>query len=131
MPLTDADFKDAVKAYVTLHDELTESAKHLRDLKKRKADLGESILEFMKTREIDELQMHDGKLVRRQAKRTESIKKDHILNELKSVMSDPAQAETVYSNMCSKRSVEVRDALKRTRVRGVTVDATDQQQQET
>ena len=125
--MTDADFKDAVKAYVTLTDEIQKSSLKMRELRKQKYAVGETILEYMKRNAIDELQMQDGKLVRKKAKRIEALKKEHILEELKSVV-DQARAEAIVSNIFSHRNVTEKDMLSRTRVKsGVSVveDADD------
>ena len=125
--MTDADFKDAVKAYVTLTDEIQKSSLKMRELRKQKDAVGETILEYMKRNAIDELQMQDGKLVRKKAKRIEALKKEHILEELKSVV-DQARAEAIVSNIFSHRNVTEKDMLSRTRVKsGVSVveDADD------
>ena len=41
-------FKASVKQFIELHDELQASAKALRDLRKRKEELGHLILESMR-----------------------------------------------------------------------------------
>ena len=69
--LTESSFKDGVRTYIELHDELTRSSKTLRDMKKKKDELGNAILTFMRDNRIDEFQVGDGKLMRKQSKRTE------------------------------------------------------------
>lgn len=113
--LTDDTFKNAVKEYVQLHDQIIEASRSMKDIKKRKEALGDAVLEYMRTKDIDELQMVDGKLMRKQSKKTESLKKEHIINELKRV--DPSTAENIFINICSQRQVETKDSLKRTKAR--------------
>jgi hypothetical protein len=119
------DFKNAVKAYITIHDELSAAGKQLRELRKQKTALSETILKFMKDHEIDECALNDGKLIRRTSKRLEALKKDHILDELKKSMGQD-QAEAVLVNIFSQRGVTEKDALKRTHKRGGAGDDDDE-----
>ena len=114
---TQEDYKNAVKSYIVIHDELSAAGKQLRELRKQKTALSEKILHFMKANEIDECALNDGKLIRRSSKRLEALKKDHILDELKKSMA-PDQAEAVLVNIFSQRGVTEKDALKRTHKRG-------------
>jgi flagellar basal body-associated protein FliL len=120
--MADTDFKDAVKAYVILTDEIQKSSLKMRELRKQKDAVGETILEYMKRNAIDELQMQDGKLVRKKCKRVETLKKEHILAELKSVVDD-TRAEAMVTNIFSHRSVTEKDTLSRTILKnGVAIE---------
>ena len=112
------DFKNAVKAYIDLHDDIQAGARHLRELRKRKTELARVILQFMKENEIDECALHDGKLIRRQTKRLEPLKKEHILDELRTALRDDSRANAALVNIYAKRGVDFGEALKRTRTRG-------------
>lgn len=114
---TQEDFKNAVKSYIVIHDELSAAGKQLRELRKQKTALSEKILQFMRSNDIDECALNDGKLIRRSSKRLEALKKDHILDELKKSMGQD-QAEAVLVNIFSQRGVTEKDALKRTHKRG-------------
>lgn len=114
----DNEFKAAVKSYVDLHDQLQASAKHLRELRKQKNELADAILQYMQKNDIDGCKLGDGgKLIRKQSRRMEALKKEHIMDELKKVVTDQSQAENVLVNIFSKRTVETKEALKRTRTR--------------
>lgn len=112
----DADtFRDAVKAYIEIHDELARSAKQMRELRKQKDHIGDTVLDWMRKNGIDECELADGKLVRRISKRTEGLKKDFIVNELKSLYGgDEAKALASLQNIMSMRSVTEKDTLSRT-----------------
>lgn len=112
------DFKQAVRAYIELHDDITGGARQLRELRKRKAELARVILQFMKENEIDECALQDGKLMRRQTKRLEPLKKEHIFEQLKTALRDESQAEATLVAIYAKRNVDTCEALKRTRTRG-------------
>ena len=113
--LTESTFKDAVKTFISLHDELMEQQKQFRDLRKKKGELAEGILSFMKSNGIDEFKVGDGKLMRKASKRTEGVKKDHILNTLKAALADDVRAEACLTEIYSHREVKETESLRRTR----------------
>lgn len=109
------EFREAVKVYIELHDEIQKTMKELREVKKRKEALGNTILECMREMDIDVCQLADGgRLVRKQTKKVESLKKGHILKELASALGDEVRAETVVNNIFSQRTVAVSETLSRT-----------------
>lgn len=115
MGATDEEFRDAVKLYIELHDEIQRQSKELAEVRKRKEALGVQILESMKHRDIDACHLADGgKLVRKEAKRTESLKKEHIIKELLPALGDEGQVERVVNNIFSQRAVNIKESLQRT-----------------
>ena len=115
----DDEFRAAVKGYVDLHDQLQATAKTQRELRKQKNELSDAILQYMQKNDIDGCQLTDGgKLVRKQSRRMEALKKEHIMDELKKVVQDQSQCENVLVNIFSKRVVDTKESLKRTKTRG-------------
>jgi hypothetical protein len=121
--LTESTFKESVRTYIELHDELTRSSKTLRDMKKKKDELGSAILAFMRDNEIDEFQVGDGKLIRKNAKRTEALKKEYIINSLKAALGSDDKVEAVFMQMNANRNVTECESLRRTRMGKSTADA--------
>ena len=113
--LTEGTFKDGVRAYIELYDELLASGKALRDLRKKKDELGQAILKFMKDNRIDEFQVGDGKLMRKNTKRTEALKKEYIINSLKAALGDDERVDAVLTQMNANRHVTECESLRRTR----------------
>ena len=113
--LTDSSFKEGVRAFIELHDEITASSKHFRELRKKKEELGEAILQFMKSNGIDEFQVADGKLMRKASKRTEGLKREHIINSLKAALQSDDQVEACMTQMMAHRNVTEKESLRRTR----------------
>lgn len=110
------EFRSVVKAYIDLHDQLQESSKRMRDIRKKKAELAEVIMQYMKKNEVGECALRDGKLVLGQCKRLEPLKKEHILEELSRAVGS-ARAEDLLVGIYSKRGVSEKDMLRRTRTR--------------
>lgn len=112
------EFKDCVKTYVSLHDEITAASRQLSELRKKREAIGHLIVQFMKSKNIDECELQDngGKLVRRESKRTETLKKDHILAEIMPLVNNDAdRAKLCIEAIFNKRTVEVKDVLSRTK----------------
>lgn len=115
MSLSENTFKDAVRTYVELYDELVASQKALRELRKKKDELGTAILEFMRANKIDEFQVGDGSLRRKNTKRVEGLRKEHILNSLKATLGSDDRVEAVFTQMNAHRNVVEGESLRRTR----------------
>lgn len=111
----DDHFKELVRTYILLHDEITASSKTLRDLRRKKDDIGDNILVTMRNAGIDECALQDGKLTRHTSRRVASLSKDHIKDELRNALGgDETKVADVMTNMYNKRAVEVKESLKRT-----------------
>lgn len=112
--LSEVTFKDAVRTYIELHDEILACQKGMKELRKKKQELSDAILEFMKKNRIDEFQVPDGKLQRKTSKRTEGVKKDHIINCLKSSLGNEEQAEAILQMINEQRNTFETESLRRT-----------------
>lgn len=110
------DFKAAVKAYIEIHDRLAQAGKELRDIRKKKTELADVIVQYMCKNDIDECALQDGKLIRKQVKRLEPLKKEHIMAELSKALGEP-QAESMLVNIYGQRGVSDKDVLRRTKKR--------------
>ena len=112
-------FREQVKRYIQLHDEIAEGQKMLGQLRKRRLELEAGILAYMKDNEIDQCNLADGKLLRRVSKTVQSLKRDYIVDELAKVFGgDGRRAEEIVGVLFSNRGVSEREVLKRTRARG-------------
>jgi hypothetical protein len=111
---TEEDFKNAVRAYIELHDGIASSSKQLREMKKQKDIVGDTILAWMRTNGIDECALPDGKLARKTSKRTESLKKDYVMCELKKVLGDEGRAAASLNSIFSMRNITEKEILTRT-----------------
>jgi hypothetical protein len=115
----DPEFRDAVKAYLAVHDKLKETSTQARELRGQLKELSEEILKYMRKNEIDVCTLNDGgKLVRSQSRRVKGLKKEHIFEELKKIVQNEDEAEKALVNIFNKRTVDTVDALRRTRTKG-------------
>lgn len=116
--VTPEEFKNLVVTYAAVHDEIATSRKHISELNKKLTAMGDLILRFMRHRGIDECELQDngGRLVRRESKRTETLKKEHIVSELMSLVGhDDNKANAILESIYAKRGVETKDVLTRTK----------------
>lgn len=110
----DPEFRDAVRSYIDMHDQLNEANKALRDIRKKKKELSEVIVQYMRKNDIDGINIQDGKLVRKEIKKVEPLKKEHILAELSKTVGE-TRAEQVLVNIYGQRAVSSTDSLRRTK----------------
>ena len=107
------EFKNVVRTYIELYDEITTGQKQLHFLRKKKVEMSDTIVRFMREHDLDELKLSDGKLIRKTSKRVEALRKEHILETLKKVVGK--DAESTMQMMFESRHVDVKDGLRRTR----------------
>lgn len=110
---TSLEFKGLVAKYTALSDELAASAKVMRELRKKSKELGESILEFMRKNDIEEVEVSgNGRLKRRISKRTAPLNKELIADELRShVPADEVPA--IVEKILMRRETTESTSLKR------------------
>lgn len=111
----DADtFKSMVVDYSGVHASLKQHAAAMRDLRKRAKEIQTAILQHMQANNIDECSWDGGRLVRKQAKKTEGLKKEHIEGELRKLLGSEATSEavdTAVTNMYNRRLTDVHETL--------------------
>lgn len=110
------EFRQVVKSYIDLNDQLQEMAKQNKGLRKQKAELADVIVLYMKKNDIGECSLQDGKLILGQSKRLEPLKKQQIIDELTKAVGD-SKAEDIMLGIFGNRAVSNKDTLKRTRKR--------------
>ncbi len=112
------EFRDAVRAYIDMHDQIAEASKAMRDMRKRKAELAEVIVEYMTKRGIPGVHIPERsvELKRRESKRLEPLKKEHIMGVLARAVGE-AKAEDMLVTIFSHRAVTSKDTLSLTKKR--------------
>jgi len=106
------DFKSIAEEFAVVSKQITDLNKQSRELKMQKDQIGESILAWMQTKDIDECNLPGvGKIVRKKSKRTEALKPELILAELTAALGDEAKATQALQNMNSQRSVVEKEVI--------------------
>jgi hypothetical protein len=109
-----ATFREAVNLYVQLSNEITKVTKMMTQYKRQRDALGQTIMIYMKSNSIDECHIdgEEKKLIRRQSKRTETLKKDEIIKAFTSALNgDEPRALMLVTNLFNNRVVNFKDAL--------------------
>jgi hypothetical protein len=103
----------AVKNWVAIDDELKEISKVAKDLRNKKKELEENILNFMTKYDHETIDITNGKLKRNISQSVKPINEDLILNTLTDCIKDPTQAQIITNLIKSKREVVEKVNLKR------------------
>jgi hypothetical protein len=105
-------FRAAVLEYIEADDKVKSTMAELKVVRKKQSELAATILEFMRKNDIDECTNEHGRLVRRESKRTEPLKPDHIMAELRKELGE-GKADDVLQRINNKRETIVKDSLSR------------------
>ena len=103
-------FKEALLLYIQLSEEYSKMIKTMTTYRKQRDSLGEVILLYMKSHNIDECQFENHSVSRRQAKRTATLKKGDIIENLSKLVGESTAVLTV-TKMYESREVIYKDAL--------------------
>jgi hypothetical protein len=107
-------FRDAVKEWVSIHDQLAEIRKAINEKNKRKRKLQEFIVNFMS--ENDKLLCNlkeGGALEMKPRKSTVALKKDQVESLLQEFLKDESQAKEGASFIFDNREIRYTNVLKR------------------
>ena len=113
--LTQETFVDQVNRYISLDAHIKDHSKTLNELRKKKRQIGESLLEFMQEKDIavcDISSNRGASLVRNVKTSVRGLKRDYIEDVLLQEMQDPARAGMLADLLWDKREVVDREILK-------------------
>jgi hypothetical protein len=106
------DFKTIATEYADITKKITAMNKEVKTLKDQKDEIGVTILSFMQSNNIDECELPGGgKITRKVSKRTEGLKPELVLDELKTQLGDAAKAELCLQNINSKRTITEKEVI--------------------
>jgi hypothetical protein len=103
-------FQALVLEYGAVHSRAKALAATAKELRTRKKELEDAILEYMQDHDLAECAWDHGRLVRKQKEHKESLKKEHIVGELSKLVSVEA-IEDAIANMHNRRVTDVKDVL--------------------
>jgi hypothetical protein len=108
------DLKATVKEWLILDNEMREIQRILKEKKERKKNLTENVIELMKAKQVDELNVNDGKLIYSQTKTKSPLNKQHISSCLGDVFkNEPEKVAKLTEHILNSRQIKVKDNLKR------------------
>lgn len=103
------EFQALVVDYSTARARLAEVNATAKDLRRTVKESEAAILAYMQDNNQAECDFDGGRLVRKQAKKTEGLKKEHIEGELRKVL--PEGVEQALTNMYNRRLTDVTETL--------------------
>lgn len=110
--MSSSEFKSIANEYKLLAQQITAMNKEVKALKDKKDEIGETILAFMSSNDIDECELAGGgKITRKVSKRTEGLKPEFVLDELKTQLGDDAKAERSLQSINSKRATVEKEVI--------------------
>lgn len=96
------NLKKDIQSYIDLDDEIRSLSNDLKDLKLKKKSIEENILDYMKSSNLDQINLGKGNLKLVKSKTFETLKKDYILDKLSETM-DSSKAEEITTKILNNR----------------------------
>ena len=103
-----------IKEWVQLDIEMKKYQKLIREMRKRKNDLTEGLLDTMKRNDIDVVDIKDGKLIYSQYKVKAPLTKKHLVNSLNQLFqNEPEKIELVTNHIMDTREIKIKENIRR------------------
>ncbi len=114
MQMVDLDnFKDTVRGYLKIDDDIKKLESVLKDLRKKKKDMEKPILDFMGKYEIEDCNTGDGKLHYQVSNVFKPINRDNIKKKLGDFFKNAKLGEECTNYIYENREKEQKVQLKR------------------
>lgn len=105
---------DNIKEWIQLDNELKELQRAAKERRDRKKDLTNSLVDVMKTNEIDCFDVNNGKLIYTKNKVKASLSKKTLLNALQNYYKDdPEEGKQVTEFLMNSREEKVKEFIRR------------------
>ena len=118
LPDITEDFKDNVKNWVNIDDNIREHRAIIKALIKEKKNFEKKILDYLQEIEVKSIDITGGHLRRNVSKTKEPIKKKLIENALYNLTKNKEKSITMTKYIMDSRPIKERINLKRTKNRG-------------
>ena len=107
------EFKNNVKEWLTLDDDIITLQKAIKDRKSKKNDLTPKILDFMNRFKINDLNTNNGKLKFTKSLQTKPLNKQFLISRLGDFFKDFSKGEKAASFILENRDKEEKLKLRR------------------
>ena len=103
-----------IKAWLQLEKEMTALQKELKQRRKKKAELSDSLLQIMKSKDIECFDLNEGKILHVQSKTKTPLNKAHLNKCLTKYFSNKGQVpvDDIVQFILDERQVVLKDGLK-------------------
>jgi hypothetical protein len=101
-----------IKEWIKMDSEITELKNQTKALSGRKKELTESLVQIMKSNEIDCFDIHGGKIMFKRNKRRKPINAKSLNSALQSFyVEDPSMAENLTRHLMDSREEEIKETI--------------------
>ena len=113
MTTTKEEIVTNVRNWLIIENEIKEMQKIIREKKKEKKVITESLVDIMKENEIDCFDINDGKIVYTKNKVKQALSKKHILNALTAYFqNDGDKAQDISAFIMNSRQVKIKENIR-------------------
>ena len=103
-----------IREWITVDNEIKVLQKQLKERREQKKTLTGSLVDVMKSNEIDCFDINDGKLVYAKTKTRTPLSKKHLLNSLLMYYKDDAdKAQSISKFIMDSRDVKTNESIRR------------------
>ncbi len=99
-------FKKVVKEYLKLDDEIKKLSKAIKDRRNKKDNLEETIITYLKSNEISQINVNEKQLICGVSKRTSGLSQKNLDNMLHDYFADSKEATQVINFIMSNKMVK-------------------------
>ena len=112
METTKEQLINFIKQWIDTEDEIKVLQKQLKEKRSEKKVLTESLVDVMKTNDIDCFDINNGKLMYSQNKIKQPINKKLLLQTLSKYVSDADSINEITQHILDSRSIKLKDNLR-------------------
>ncbi len=102
-----------IKEWIGVDEEIKSLQKEIKQRKEKQKDLTKSLMEVMKSNEIECFDLNDGKLVYTKSKTKQTINKKYLMSTLVKCLEDPKDVEKVTEFILENREEKIRESIRR------------------
>lgn len=114
MNSTKEDLVKTIKEWITIENEIKKLQQDIKERKCKKKELSDTLVNTMKSNEIDCFDINDGKIIYTRNKVRSTVSKKHITDSLSQYFndSDVTTAQDITKFILDNRSVAFKDNIK-------------------
>jgi hypothetical protein len=102
-----------IKEWIGVDEEIKSLQKEIRAHKENQKKLTQTLMEVMKSNEIECFDLKDGKLMYTKNKTKQTINKKYLMNTLIKCLEDPKDAEKVTEFILDNREEKIKENIRR------------------
>jgi hypothetical protein len=103
-----------IRSWIDIDNEISKLQKQIKDFRNEKKELTESLVDIMKTNEIDCFDINDGKLIYAKSKVKKPINKKTLLSALEGYFKEDIKMATQLSeHILNSREETVKESIRR------------------